>query len=189
MRPRPYGQNMAFQDFLREVIGKAVKCATTKKTRMHYLTEFLLWWREVLIKPSDVDIWERAVWDRTRAVMRDGNWTPEEIIVQKQRDGFTLSEQDLWRWVIYQWRQKWKTRRGKTGANASWTPEARERRSACAEERAEKKITESTEVKNIDTAGGYITPDQVRFIPGPINQEIVELVTGKKLKIPKKSKQ
>jgi hypothetical protein len=179
MKPIPPGQRWPFKDFLRVIIGGGMASAQTETSRIRFLTQFLAWWKECLLGP------ERWLVERsTSQEMSNGDWTPEEIIAQRRKTGFSEAEARSWGWMFKAiWQERKFHRRAKLGGHASWTPEARIVRAAKAEARAKAKTAPKPKPE-----GGYITPDQVPFFLGPVNRETIFDVTGKKLIIPKKSK-
>jgi len=181
MRPIPQGQRWPFSAFLRVVIGKRIASARTETSRVRFLTQFLLWWRDVLVQLSSS--WDWKIYESTNERMRDGKWMPAQIITERRQSGFSQPEIDAWSFILGIWLEGKPKRQATTAGRASWTPEARALRAANAEAKAKAKIAPKTKPE-----GGYITPDQVPLFAGPVNRETIFDLTGKKLIIPNKSK-
>lgn len=114
-RKPPQSWPMTFKDFLREVVGRNMASARTETDRMRYLKQFLIWWRECLQKGGYYTL--EAVTD---TAMLYEDWTPEQIIEKRRKDGF--SENDIGRWTnaFRQWKEGIFKRRAQVAAKARW---------------------------------------------------------------------
>jgi hypothetical protein len=121
MPAKPPEWPMPFKVFLRKIIGEKMASARTEKIRIRFFTEFLQWWREILLDPLDRQhSWVQIfTWPR----MLKGDWTPEQIIAERQRDGFAYNEVDAWATLFGMgWMPGRFKRRAKIGAKARWNP-------------------------------------------------------------------
>jgi hypothetical protein len=102
MRPYTPGEIMSFNDFGREVVGLQIASARTIKKRIKFMTDFLIWWRERLVA------YDSMVYSYTpRSMLKPdgsvGDWTPEQIIHQKQQEGFNANDYDCWASLFNTW--------------------------------------------------------------------------------------
>ncbi|MGD0813243.1 MAG: hypothetical protein ABSA83_06540 [Verrucomicrobiota bacterium] len=83
------------------VFGRLIPSARTEKARLKYALQMLAWWRDCL-KPENADFPAtiRAV---TPPRMANQGWTPEQIIEEKRRDGFSGEDYNSWSFVTQRW--------------------------------------------------------------------------------------
>jgi hypothetical protein len=93
---------MPFDDFLSKVVGKVVKSARTEKRRIERLTEFLIWYREILRDPRNQ---QSSTWVRSHYFLKlaETDWTPEEIILEKIQDGIEKRDAPAWESLLTDW--------------------------------------------------------------------------------------
>ncbi|HZM04355.1 MAG TPA: hypothetical protein VFC44_15240 [Candidatus Saccharimonadales bacterium] len=89
------------------IFGRLIVSARTESTRLEYALEMLAWWHDQINADSAATI--RA---NTPARMTSQDWTPEQIIDEKKRDGFSAEDYDGWNFVTQRWMGKRFKRRG-----------------------------------------------------------------------------
>jgi hypothetical protein len=126
---------MSFGDFLRDVIGAGLASARTETDRMRYLRQFLDWWKRCQSsekhvelcrcwlkhapRPFDLERNKRIVYN----AMYNPYWTPEGILIEKRRTGFTHLDVYTWRWLFTIWTKGRFKRRARLAARARWKKE------------------------------------------------------------------
>ena len=92
---------MPFKVFLRKVLGKVIPSARMEKRRLEKFTEFLIWYREILRDPKN----HGSMWVRHRTFLKMLNvdWTPEQIIQERVREGFVEDEIYAWETLLSDW--------------------------------------------------------------------------------------
>jgi hypothetical protein len=141
MRPTPALHHMPFKAFLREVVGVSMASARTEPKRRKYLLDFVNWWHERLVASDRGVIRFTPTQMLTYDLSGPADWTPEQIIAQKERDGFQYDERSMWASLFNGWAHDAPKRRATQAAIASWTDSARRKRMRRAKKKRINKVT------------------------------------------------